>query len=395
MVEFLDGGELEQAFERELDAADEVHVAVAWATASNPVHDALLDAAGKVKALVVGLHFHQTDPAFIDAWRGLKKTPLMLVKDTAGVFHPKIYLFRSGKDGVAIVGSANFTKAAFEANTEALLRVTGAWDGEPFVGLRALVEAKRELVKPTDEWLERYTLAWRRRQSARRVLSTPDSDLPAESVSYKLAVDFAAYADLIKHAGRDRAVLAARGHHYTNWLDVLDAISGLRGWPSVGKLAEEDWDRVLGLVQFPGGDRSVDYRTFGWVRWKPKMMLLGSSRARQAIERIPARGPVSAAAWRRFVDDYTDAFKPSALTTASRLLALRRPDRFLSANGRSLNQLEEAVGLKARNLDEYWDLHQAIWSWPWARASRPGGKKAGRIWDARVALLDVLFYDPA
>jgi hypothetical protein len=162
----------------------------------------------------------------------------------------------------------------------------------------------------------------------------------------------------------------------------------------VRALDENDWHRLLGIVQYPEGDRTVDHRIFGWVRGKSKKMLLGSADASRAIESIPVSGPVSAAAWARFVRGYTTAFKPTALATASRLLALRRPDLFLSANLRSRKVLEQTLGMQVRNLDDYWHLHQVMWSWPWARAPKPKGKQMRRNWDARVALLDVLFYLP-
>lgn len=385
--------DLEEAVRSSLRKADDVYVAVAWATASNPLHKRLLRSGDKVRSLVVGLHFHQTDPRFIKAWRDLEDSPLRLVKDTAGVFHPKVYLFRSGDRGTAIVGSANFTKAGFSDNTEAALRVTGDWGAPLFTDLLALVEVDREFVEPTDAWLEKYTLGWRRRKSARKVLANEDEDLPLETVSHKLAVDFRTYADLIKNAGEDRAALAARNHDYVTWLRVLDGIRALPGWPSVRELDEEGWKVVLGVRQYPGGDRSVDYRHFGWVRGARKR-LAASDKARLSIERIPPSGPVTRRDWTRFVNDYQDALSETTLPTASRLLALRRPDRFLVANTRSLEQLEVAVGARPRTLSDYWELHQVIWSWPWARAPRPKGKKLRRIWDARVALLDVLFYDP-
>lgn len=80
------------------------------------------------------------------------------------------------------------------------------------------------------------------------------------------------------------------------------------------------------------------------------------------------------------------------IATGSRLLAVKRPDRFLPVTGRSRRQIRKTLGYFATRKG-YVDLHRYIWSLPWFTAPEPIDAKERRVWHARVALLDVVVYD--
>jgi hypothetical protein len=82
--------------------------------------------------------------------------------------------------------------------------------------------------------------------------------------------------------------------------------------------------------------------------------------------------------------------------TASRLLAMKRPDFFLCVDAKNQTRIAKAFGVSASSLqtfEGYWDLMQRIWRCPWNRAPRPRRALDGRVWDAPVAQLDSLYYD--
>lgn len=98
------------------------HIEIAGAWAGNPDDTAAAKALKKnekkITKMVVGLHFYQTSPAFINRYKDNDKVRFMV--DTKGVFHPKVYLFyNTKKDWTAIIGSSNFTYGGFTNNTEA------------------------------------------------------------------------------------------------------------------------------------------------------------------------------------------------------------------------------------------------------------------------------------
>ena len=96
--------------------------AVAWACPIEGIFQVILQNKRKIDKGIVGLHFYQTDPDFIREFIGSNKVKFFPL--TSGTFHPKIYLFEDNDGWTLIVGSANFTNAAFSKNYEASLMVT-------------------------------------------------------------------------------------------------------------------------------------------------------------------------------------------------------------------------------------------------------------------------------
>ena len=76
---------------------------------------------------------------------------------------------------------------------------------------------------------------------------------------------------------------------------------------------------------------------------------------------------------------------------------MKRPDAFLGVNSANVRKLSDGVGFAQsalKTFDGYWELHEVLWRCPWHRAKRPSGID-GRLWDARVALIDAFYYVPA
>ena len=96
--------------------------ATAWAGVSSKLYQKLVAARNKIDKLVVGLHFYQTHPDFIERFIGHKR--VRFIKQTAGTFHPKLYLFYDSDDNWdLLIGSGNFTHEAF-TNTEAVFLIS-------------------------------------------------------------------------------------------------------------------------------------------------------------------------------------------------------------------------------------------------------------------------------
>jgi len=113
---------LERAFEQSLTQHTRVSFAVAWSSHDFPGCDELIRHEDKIDQGVVGIHFYQTHPSFIEHF--LHDDRVKFMKNSSGVFHPKIYVFEtSPKDWTCLIGSANFTAAAFSTNSEACLLI--------------------------------------------------------------------------------------------------------------------------------------------------------------------------------------------------------------------------------------------------------------------------------
>ncbi len=67
------------------------HFATAWASLGSNASQELLRNRKRIKKMVVGTHFYQTHPDFIEKFIDSKTVNFIFNPD--GVYHPKVYLF--------------------------------------------------------------------------------------------------------------------------------------------------------------------------------------------------------------------------------------------------------------------------------------------------------------
>lgn len=112
-----------------------------------------------------------------------------------------------------------------------------------------------------------------------------------------------------------------------------------------------------------------------------------------ALDHIPLTGAVNRKGFDAFVANYQ--WERSGVGTASRLLAMKRPDLFMCIDSKNRSQVAGAfavTGSSLQTFDGYWDLLLRIWKCPWWRAPQPKQSIERRLWKARVALLDAVYY---
>lgn len=94
-------------------------ICVAWASQESEMIELLDKYNSKIKKMIVGLDFCQTDYKFIEHNISRRAVRYYTAKHD-GVFHPKVYLFYDDMNHwKAIVGSANLTYNGFSVNQEA------------------------------------------------------------------------------------------------------------------------------------------------------------------------------------------------------------------------------------------------------------------------------------
>jgi len=86
--------------------------------------------------------------------------------------------------------------------------------------------------------------------------------------------------------------------------------------------------------------------------------------------------------------------KGIALGVATRLLCMKRPDLFLPANNASISNIKRVFETTPNTSEKYMSLVERIWQYPWFSAPKPKDESEARLWRARVALLDAIFYEP-
>ena len=154
---------LTKLFQKNLKWCKDLSFATAWASPIKGIPPKMLKA--KIKLGIVGLHFYQTNPKFIESFIDHKKVKF-IKQQTSGVFHPKMYLFEKGDEWRLIIGSANFTNAAFSKNTEICLLVSSEDKTKNLIkGVQGtLKKMGKDAEYFTQSELEHYELIWSRHQ---------------------------------------------------------------------------------------------------------------------------------------------------------------------------------------------------------------------------------------
>lgn len=401
-IRHLDAIGVCKELQNQLKQCDEAWVAIAWAT-DNPARKSLLDAKNKLTSLIIGVDFIQTNPDVLNDWCNAKVA--RVYPPCAGVtFHPKLYLFREGERGLAIVGSSNFTQGGLATNHEVSLFVEGNWDEEVFQSLKSQISNWWKDGKVISKaWLDQYRLRWESDRAARSKLSEPFRYVnPIKNAphSWLPGLDWSQYV---------QTVVDAKDKKLEMRLKMLAKVQKIfREQDDFQAMTLEERRAIAGLhVPFSRSD--LDDFEWGWFG---SMTGAGEFYSRinnyqselsAALACIPLTGGVIKQHYLDFIELYklafVDAERKGRVPTASRLLAMKRPDYFVCVNSQNQNGLSADLGYaKTRlSLDNYWDwVVQPILDSRWWNARRPrrNGPNdwAPNLWDCRVAMLDSIYY---
>jgi hypothetical protein len=211
------------------------------------------------------------------------------------------------------------------------------------------------------------------------------------------------WAALIHEARKDP------NHHFDTRMKFLRYLQTLFARAqSFGGLTASEWKAVAGIMHTDAvANSGLEKYQIGWFG---SMQGSGSFtnlianqdvRIARAIDSIPRRGSVSEADYDRFCELFTLAFEDSARTgrypTATRLLAMKRPDTFVCVNNGNKVSLAEALHFAPTtlSLENYWErMIESIRHAQWYNAPRPEGPDS-EAWDCRSALIDAICYSVA
>jgi hypothetical protein len=150
--------------------------------------------------------------------------------------------------------------------------------------------------------------------------------------------------------------------------------------------------KIAGLVK----SDTPNFLLFGSMQWVGKFKLAIKDNNEQislALDEIPLDGNISRERYQRFTDRFLSAFDRSGMATASRLLAMKRPDMFVCINNQNREELFQAFGVSpSRDANSYWDLIEKVWACSWWKSPAPPAGDELEVWRARAAFLDALCY---
>jgi hypothetical protein len=167
-----------------------------------------------------------------------------------------------------------------------------------------------------------------------------------------------------------------------------------------------EWKAVAGIVHPDAvGSSGLEADQMGWFGSMQgagtftSLVVNRDGMLAQAVDMIPLTGPVSESDYDRFRNAFSRAFEGSVrqgrYSTATRLLAMKRPDAFICVNSGNLRGLSETFGFSRTTLDlgNYWNrVVEPLRNAAWYNSQRPKGDDA-EAWDFRAALVDAVVYD--
>lgn len=388
-----DGKKLSDLIVKLIAKHDAFSFAVAWASWGTDVMDAVSENRDKIKDGVIGTHFYQTDPEVLGDFKNFKAVRFILQPE--GVFHPKAYIFWSGKEWDALIGSANMTRGAFEKNQEITLHVTSGDGGDQQLGRKLrdqIAEWARKGTVMDDEQAKRYAAFWKRQKERRERLkgtyggkSKKKGATPLETKI--MALPWNEYFAAIKKEGN---------HTLEGRCELLKKARGYFAQP-FAQMSEEERESIAGLKSLFDGP---DWGWFGHMKtarhlWKP--VRENNRYLSGALEIIPLTGTVTYEDYAAYIKKFLQAFPNggAGMAVITRFLAMKRPDVFVK-NMKKLCDDFKIAQLADGAFERYWnEIILRIQDSEWWNAPRPAGNGLeAQAWDGRAALLDALFYNP-
>jgi HKD family nuclease len=371
--------------------ADRIELAYAWVSTNGgtSAHWKALPL-NKITRVVVGTQFAQTEPWALREL-DVKTGGLKVIIDSVGTFHPKVMVGCQGERVRAVVGSANLTSAAFSKNAELGVVLNGKPTDEAISDIIQFIDRSWERATPLDhDWLERYTLAWKRRP--RPTGTVPLASAQATGIE-DLEISWDAYFRLIDNqegrrlnSGYRLSVFDVEESYLT---EIESCQAAFRDDASFSRIPVNSRKLIAGLRPHSSGLLgSMKGAGFAKniVSEQPELLA-------EVLDQIPLAGAISKEHALSAVESLT-AIDGIALGVATRLLATKRPDVFLSLNGGSRPNIAALCARGApSNARSYVGLLTRIWDTPWWRSLEPTDSKQRRVWNARVALLDSALYE--
>jgi len=396
---FLDTEKISKKLKKFISDYDEIHWAVAWGT-NNAIAEKLIANKKKIKKIIIGIDFSHTDPKLLKSLssNNNSKVAIDLVN---GTFHPKIYYFESKDKAAAIVGSANFTNGGVGgSNIEAAILIEGGVNDEPLIDIKNMVNSLWEegsLI--SKDFLAAYELQYEANKKHRNALNKKlRINKPKPNAAYPelLTMPWSQYRKIIK---------SSNSHDLKRRLDVLNKaqslLNSVQSFSDLGILDRKAIAGIIGKKEKAG----TQLESYDWG-WFGSMAGAGVFRNRisendddlsLALDHIPATGDVSEDDYNAFIKCFQKAFKKSkrngGVPTASRLLAMKRPDQFVCVDQLNRKNLSKDLGFTESrlNFEMYWsEIIEPIMQSSWWQVSRPPGIE-GKLWDGRVAMLDAIY----
>lgn len=379
-------------------SAKELYWAVAWATSHSKIFPLMKKNRRKIRRLIVGTHFYQTDPTFIEEF--YKEKAVRFILKPTGVFHPKVFLFiKPDATWDCIVGSANLSAPAFTENDECVVHFTSNDQYAEFCKVRVLdaIESYWKAGKfLSSKETATYAQRWKAKKKHLKALSERFGDRgrqPGKS-TLEIPILCMTWNEYVARAKKED-----RGKSIGPRLDVLKAIQSLfRRFKSLRRMNYEDREKIAGLTYCEGDNGEFCwFGSMGGAGRFRHVIKDNNAHVSRSLDLIPFSGMVTKDMFDGFIKELKRAFPDggAGVAVASRLLAMKRPDVFVCLDSKNRRKLAEAFGIsRSVEFEDYWNsIVERIRDSTWWQVPCPKRGLERRIWQGRAAMLDALFYE--
>lgn len=370
--------ELKKVFRDQIESSEEVYLSAAWVTEDHSVYRSLLKSKDNIKKFFCGVSGYITSPEVLEDF---KDHPNFYIVDDTELFHHKAYMFVKGEQTTVICGSPNLTWKAFGANDEIVQCTT--IDGRIDLFKSIEFQIKHKLRRVTPEFVDKYREDFRLAKEGRERDERERSHL-----SYT-------YAHYSWEKMRD---VFHRTEHIEERLQLLSDIQRDMS-QDFNFLTEAQRKRIAGTLPSSQNMEGYDAKWFGNMSGSgvfAHAVIEQADKLSDLLKLIPLRGEVSEVMFNQFCTEFRKGFNwENPLSTATRLLSMRRPDYFLCVTSANRDKLALDFGFRSQDLDlsSYWNLvlgpiQSSRW---WKEAYIDVVRDDLKFF--RVALLDCLYYE--
>lgn len=389
--------ELEKEFRRLTKQYDHFYWATAWASSGSKLFNDLLTNKDKIQKIVVGIHFYQTHPDFIEAFLNNKK--VRFIQQPEGTFHPKLYLFTDKTDKwELIIGSANFTTEAFSLNTEASLLIThkDSNSTDTYNNAIKLVDQTFSDGKTFNQTnLDKYRTTWKNhRQKIKSLSGQYGSKKRKPKPIHEVPMMNRSWDEFMNEVRNDPT------HGLDRRLRVIEIAQEL--FESVNhfnELTEDQRKFIAGIPNKLDIDGAEDWGYFGSMKgagiFKNKIKE-NERNVSKALDQIPLSGQITKRHYDNFIKYFTQTFTGNYIATATRLLCMKRPDTFVCFDSKNRSALCKDFGIIQSEMDyeRYWDdIVERVYDSDWWQNPNPKSDTEEKVSEARAAFLDSLYYE--
>lgn len=386
---------LEQQLKRLLDEYPFISIATAWASSDTEVFQSLVQHKERIVQAVIGTHFYQTHPDVLDQFVESSKVKFKLQPD--GVFHPKVYLFWSNDAWEAVIGSPNLTVGALTKNSELSVLITSR-DGS--------TNLKQDIAEVIDQyWSGAQTIDQNEADSYRKLwnLKTRELKKVADIYGDKATTKPAVHSQVMSMGWQDylAEVKKDKYHGFKERLSLLEEIREY--FQTYDHFNDMDLAVRKGIAGLPSKVTVIkNWPWFGSMKGAGTFAGLinsGNEAYSLALDEIPLEGDIGRRHYDAYIEQYLKAYPngKDGLATATRLLAMKRPDVFLCVDAQNMRKLAADVGITRAdklNYEQYWEeVIVRLMQSPWWQSPEPSGLLERKAWHARAAMLDAIFYE--